>query len=152
MQVQRTALTVCNNSMDSPTLHVCRHSVSPHTLFVDIRMGQNWSLCACHYVIYPSSNTKCQQKALQIRMTSCGRIEINLRCHVVADPKTSDSRQNLLTVDTHLPSQRFAQLKSISYMSEKRLLQSVYGNIFCKTANRTVRSRVRIPKVSLELT
>ena len=46
-----------NNSMHSPTLLGCSHSVSKQILFVDIGVGQNWSLCACGCVLYPSSNT-----------------------------------------------------------------------------------------------
>jgi len=74
MQVQRTALTTCNNSMDSPTSHVCSHSVSSHTLFVDIRMGQNWSLCTCHYVIYPSSN-KMYRNYCELPLSTQGTID-----------------------------------------------------------------------------
>jgi len=40
------------SDMDSPALHVCSHPVSQQTLFVDIRIGQNWRLCECHCVIY----------------------------------------------------------------------------------------------------
>jgi hypothetical protein len=43
-----------NNSMHSPNLLGCSHSVSKQTLFVDIGMAQKWSLCACGCVVYPS--------------------------------------------------------------------------------------------------